>query len=119
MALFPCSICQKRYAGKSNKAYVGWNRGIYSDRQIMNLCAFHIDMLREQLVRQGALVERNGDMLSDAEAPAPHCVICTTDPVTTTWWAQLYDRSLGKEVFVVEACDRCTPNLAGIGLKPA
>jgi hypothetical protein len=117
MALFPCTLCNKRYAGKSNKAYVGWTKGIYSDRKVLNLCAFHIDMLREQLQRQGLLIERDGVMVDDGATPVAKCLLCTTDPVTTIWWAHLYDRSLGKEVYAIDACDKCKPSLAGMPVE--
>lgn len=117
MALFPCALCNRRYAGKSNKAYIGWTKGMYSARQAVNMCAFHIDMLREQCVRQGTLIERDDVLVAENAGVSETCTMCRSEPATMTWWAHLYDRSLGKEVYAIDACDRCEPTLAGMPVE--
>lgn len=110
MALFPCTVCGKRYPGKSNKAYLGWTNGAYSDRAILNLDPFHLDQLREKVERQGKLIERNDVMPEDPGPVSATCTICTVDPVSVTWWLHLFDRTVGREVYVVDACNRCEPD---------
>lgn len=112
MALFPCDVCGKRYAGKSNKAYIGWTRGGYSDRKVLNLDAFHIDVLRGSAETQANLLEKDDVVVNPDLGVSKVCQLCTVDPTTTTWWVHLYDRSLGKMVYVTDACDRCTPAYA-------
>lgn len=110
MALFPCSICLKRYPGKSQKAYLGWTRGAYSDRKVLNLDPFHLDQLRDKALHQGYLLERNDQMVTDPGTVPLTCPLCKVDPTTTTWWCQIYDRTVGREVYVVDACERCEPD---------
>lgn len=112
MALFPCDVCGKRYAGKSNKAYIGWTRGGYSDRKVLNVCSFHADVLHEQATRTAELLERDDVMVNPDLVVSKICTLCKVDGTTTTWWVHLYDRSLGKLVFVTDACDRCRPPYA-------
>jgi hypothetical protein len=116
MALYPCTVCLKRYAGKSNKGYIGWNRGGYSDRQVLDLCGRHVDELRETVQRQGRLLERD-EVLVDDSPVAEKCTLCTVDATSTTWWAHIYDRTVGKEVYVTDACDQCRPDYASFAVE--
>ena len=107
MAIFPCDVCRKRYAGRSNSAYIGWMAGGFSDRRKYNLCQNHAEELEAKLQKHMALIEVGGVMQTDNTEIAGTCEVCGLEPTQQTWFANTYYRTKDNAVWVRGVCQKC------------
>lgn len=107
MAIFPCDLCRKRYAGRGNSIYIGWMQGGFSDRRKLNLCPAHVDLTIQSLAKHLTLIERGGVMQSDSAEISSTCETCGLEPTTQTWFANTYERNSDPSVFARGVCEKC------------
>lgn len=117
MALYPCDIDGRRYAGNGNSAYAGWAAGSYSERKRYRLCSAHLQEFRDTAERTMRLVAR-GDMSFElSDDGRTDCWQCGLEPHTVMSFLHLYDRNAEPETYVMHTCAKCNSRFVLDGLK--
>lgn len=112
MAIFPCDMCHKRYAGKGNTIYIGWLGGSFTEREKLNLCPNHAEGVMQWIRGSFTLIERGGVMQTDDAEIGRTCETCGLEPTAQTWFANTYLRSDDPEVYALGVCKKCAGKLS-------